>query len=126
MSNTTIKNIILSQPKVGAIPENQLPTLPHSTEQTEFDTVVTVEIPGVDPSTVDVCCENNILIVRCSRGEVILPINPSSDASKIKADILWGLLTIHIPLPPAPVSHSIKVSIHDTVKKAASKFTDED
>lgn len=131
MSATATKNIILSQPKIGSGPEAQLPTLVHTTTQTEFDTVVKVEIPGVDPSTVEVICENNTLTVRCPKGEVLIPINPTSDTSKIEADILWGVLTLRIPLPPAPVAHSIKVNTLDAVKKthakaAPEKFTKEE
>jgi hypothetical protein len=130
MSVTATKNILLSQPKIGSTPESQLMTLVHTTSQTEFDTVVTVEIPGVDPSTVEVICENNILTVRCPKGEVLVPVSPTSNVSKIEADILWGMLTLRIPLPPAPVAHSIKVNTLDTIKKSHSKssheFTSED
>jgi HSP20 family molecular chaperone IbpA len=125
MSITATKNILLSQPKIGSTPESQLATLVHTTTQTELDTVVTVEIPGVDPSTVDVICENNTLTVRCTKGEVHVPVSPTSDVSKIEADILWGMLTLRIPLPPDPVAHNIKVNTLDTVKKSHSKSSHE-
>jgi HSP20 family molecular chaperone IbpA len=125
MSATATKNILLSQPKIGSIPESQLQTLVHTTTQNELETVVTVEIPGVDPSTVEVTCENNIVTVRCARGEVLIPVNPISDTSKIEADILWGVLTLRVPLPPAPVAHSIKVNMLDTMKKSHTKTATE-
>ena len=121
MSNTTIKNLILSQPKVGQGPENPIPTLDHVVISTDDKVVVNVEIPGVDPDLVEVLCENNVLSVNCPRGEFSMAIDPTTNVSKIEADIKWGLLTICIPSPSAPPVRTIKVSIHDTVKKTTSK-----
>jgi HSP20 family molecular chaperone IbpA len=114
MSNTTTRNLVLSQPKAGQGDNIQVLTLPHTTIQTESHTEVRVEVPGIDPSTIEVGFENNLVQVHCDRGELILPIDPTVDVSKIKADILWGLLTLSIPLPEVPEARSIKVSIHDT------------
>jgi len=48
-----------------------------------------------------------------------IPVDPTVDPAKIKADILWGMLTLSVPIPEPPVSRTIKVGIHDTapVKK---------
>lgn len=99
--------------------------LTHAIIQNDHHTEVKIEVPGVDPSTIEVGFENNLLQVRCDRGELILPINPAIDVSKIKADILWGMLTLSVPLPELPEARTIKVSIHDTapVKKAEAKPT---
>jgi HSP20 family molecular chaperone IbpA len=125
MANTSYKNIMLSQSKVGQGDPIQVLTLPHTTVQSETSTEVKVEIPGVDPSTVNVDLENNQVQVHCSRGELILPIDPTVDVSKIKADILWGLLIISIPAPAVPETRSIKVSVHESapapVKKPVAK-----
>jgi hypothetical protein len=67
--------------------------------------------------------ENNLLQVNCTNGELTLPIDPTIDVSKIKADILWGMLTLSIPLPEVPEARTIKVSVHDSApaKKLAEK-----
>ena len=133
MSNTTTRNLVLSQPKSSQGDTVQVTTLPHTTVQTDISTEVKVEVPGVDPSTISVGFEHSLLQVHCDRGELTLPINPTVDISKIKADILWGLLTLSIPLPEVPEARTIKVSVHDAVpaKKPAakapiSKFTEEE
>ena len=121
MSNTNTKNLVLSQPKTGQGETIQVLTLPHTTIKTETSTEVKVEVPGVDPSTIGVGFEHNTLRVQCDRGELTLPIDPTVDVSKIKADILWGLLTLSIPLPEAPEARIIKVSVHDSAPAPAKK-----
>jgi HSP20 family molecular chaperone IbpA len=128
MASSTTKNILLSQSKIGQGDGVQVLTLPHATIQTEHATEVKIEVPGIDPSTIAVGFENNQLQVHCEGGELLLPIDPSIDVSKIKADIRWGLLTLSIPLPEPPAARTIKVSVHDTApaKKTTAKFTEED
>jgi HSP20 family molecular chaperone IbpA len=121
MSNTNTRNLVLSQPKAGQSDVVQVLTLPHTTIQTETSTEVKVEVPGVDPSTIGVGFEHSLLQVSCDRGELTLPIDPTVDVSKIKADILWGLLTLSIPLPEAPEARTIKVSVHDSAPAPAKK-----
>jgi len=121
MSNTNTKNLVLSQPKTGQTETVQVLTLPHTTIKTETSTEVKVEVPGIDPSTIGVGFENNLLHIQCDRGELTLPIDPTIDVSKIKADILWGLLTLSIPLPETPEARTIKVSVHDSVPAPAKK-----
>jgi HSP20 family molecular chaperone IbpA len=82
---------------------------------------VTVEIPGVDPSTVEVNFEGGQLQVKCEKGEASVSISPTVDTSKIEAEILWGILTLRIPLPKAPASRSIHIKTLDTPKKPAAK-----
>ncbi len=123
MSSTTAKNILLSQPKAGLLGEPTQSFLVSNTTKTQTHTVLEIEIPGVDPSTVDVSYEDGSLRVTCEKGVVNHHLDPTIDTSKIQADILWGLLTIKIPAPQAPAPHSIKVHISDTVRKAASKTT---
>ena len=126
MSQVVNKSLLLSQPKSGQAEVDPIITLPHTSTLTENATEIKVEIPGVDPSTVDVQFEENTLFVKCERGELTLPVNPTIDTTKIKADILWGMLTLTVPLPTPPESRSIKVSVHDALKKTPSKFTEED
>ena len=125
MANTSSKNILLSQSKIGQNDQVQVLNLPHTTIEGEKSIVVKVEVPGIDPSTIHVGLEDNHLQVSCDKGEFSIPVDPTVDTSKIKADILWGLLTLSIPLPEAPEARTIKVSIHDSapapIKKPAEK-----
>ena len=105
--------------------------LPHTTTSGNDETIVEIEVPGVDPSTIDVNCEGTSLVVSCKRGQLAIPIDPAVDTSKISADILWGMLTLTIPAPPVPVAQSIKVNVvgqtHAAKKtNTASKFTSTD
>lgn len=131
MSSTTTKSLCLSQPKIGQVSEVHEVTLPYESEHTDTETVVKIEVPGVDPATIHIQCEHNMLHVSCERGALALPVDPTSDSSKITADIHWGLLTIRIPLPKPAPSHSIKLNVMDTPKKVPAKsaregFTGED
>lgn len=126
MSTVATKSLLLSQPKAGQYEVAPIPSLTYTTETVENTTKVKVEIPGVDPSTVEVEFEGSNILVRCERGQMVYPVHPTTDTSKIKADILWGVLTLTVPQPAPPAAHSIKVSIHDAVKKAPTKFTEED
>jgi HSP20 family molecular chaperone IbpA len=127
MSNVSAKNLMLSQRRGEPEEEIFLAILPHTSTLTEENTVVKVEIPGVDPSTVEVSCESNILQVHCERGSFTYSVDPTIDTSKIKADIQWGMLTLSIPVPPQPVARSIKINFHDAapVKKPAAKVSEE-
>jgi HSP20 family molecular chaperone IbpA len=92
--------------------------LTHSVEQKDNSTEIRVEIPGIDPATVNVEFDNNTLHVECARGVLTLPVDLSVDTSKIKADIVWGMLTLTVPLPKPPEARSIKVSVHDATPPA--------
>ena len=121
MSSIATKNILLSQSKIGQSEGSYVPTLVHTSTQGEKTTEVKVEIPGIDPATVHVGLENNTIQIQCGKGELTLPVNPTVDTTKIKADIMWGLLTLVIPVPEPPVARTIKVSLHDATpsKKSA-------
>ena len=121
MASTSTKNLLLSQPQAGQLTYSPLPpALPFSSSYEQDLQVVKVEIPGIDPSTVEVGCEGNVLKVSCEKGEYTQQLDPTIDASKIKAAIMWGLLTLVIPTPPAPVSHTIKVSTPEVASSRSS------
>ena len=137
MSNTTAKNLLLSHPKMGLAAGNPAPILQHESFNDDSELLVEVVIPGVDPDTIDIQCENNTIFVDSEKGELVLPINSAVDISKIRADIQWGLLKIRIPHPAPPASRSIKVVNHEVAKTPAKppakpagrvtkEFTDED
>jgi HSP20 family molecular chaperone IbpA len=119
MSSTTTKNLLLSQPKAGQFDGAPATYLTHSVEHKDEQTEIRVEIPGIDPSTVNVEFDNNTLHVECASGVLTLPVDPTIDTSKIKASIVWGMLTLIVPLPKPPEYRSIKVSVHDTTAPAA-------
>ena len=116
---------MLSQQKVGQGDHTQAPTLPHTSIQNGTATEIKVEVPGIDPSTIEVGFEDNTLQVHCEKGVLTLPVDPTVDTSKIKADILWGLLTLVVPLPVPPAARNIKVSVHDAVpaKKPSARVS---
>ena len=117
MADTNTKNIILSQSKVGQGDDTRIPTLSHTVVRNETSTEVKVEVPGVDPNSIVVGFDNNQIQVQCERGSFSLAVDPTVDPSRIRADIVWGMLTLQIPLPQPPVSRSIKVNIHDFVER---------
>jgi HSP20 family molecular chaperone IbpA len=121
MSSTTTKNILLSQPKIGSNSESVISSLTHQVFSNNDETVIEVEIPGVDPSTVEVKCESNTLTISCSKGQFSTYLEPSTDVSKIKADIQWGMLTLKVPAPETPQARAIKISIHDVSPKPEAK-----
>lgn len=121
MSSVATKSLLLSQPKIAQGDTQPIPALAHNSVTEGLNTIHRIEIPGVDPSTVDVSFEGSNIWVRCDRGQVNLSVPITTDTSKIKADIQWGMLTLTVPVPAPPVSHSIKVSIHDQVKQAPAK-----
>jgi HSP20 family molecular chaperone IbpA len=126
MSNVLTKNLVLSQPKAGQGGESTITTLHHTSASTETHTIVKVEIPGVDPSTVEVNFEGNILHISCEKGEASLPIGPTVDSSKIEAEILWGVLTLRIPIPKPPAARSISIKTLDTPKKTTTRHREEE
>jgi HSP20 family molecular chaperone IbpA len=126
MSNVLTKNLVLSQPKAGQGGETPFITLPHSTTSTETHSITKVEIPGVDPSTVEVNFEGGILRVNCEKGEASIPLGPTVDSSKIEAEILWGVLTLRIPLPKPPASRSISIKTPDAPKKTTTRHKEEE
>ena len=125
MSSTTTKSILLSQPKIGQSESVTAPVLSQTTSTVGDKTVVEIEIPGVDPATVDVNCDSNTLFVSCPKGEVTVPLHPTCDTAAISAEIMWGMLTLTIPMPITPPAHSIKVSVYDAPKRGTHKHEKE-
>jgi HSP20 family molecular chaperone IbpA len=115
MASTTTKNMLLSQPKIGQSEIISTVTLTHTVINTEEAIEIKAEVPGVDPSTIEVSFEDHTVYVRCEKGVLSVPVTPVVDITRAKADIVWGMLTLIIPLPEPPASGKIKVSIYDTV-----------
>ena len=126
MSNVLTKNLVLSQPKAGQSGEIPVTILPHTTHTEETHTVISVEVPGVDPSTISVDCIGGILKISCRKGEASINLGPTVDTSKIEAETLWGILTLRVPLPTPPVARSISVKALDAPKRTAHKHREEE
>jgi HSP20 family molecular chaperone IbpA len=107
--------MLLSQPKIGQSEATPTVTLTHTIVGTEKEIKIKAEVPGVDPSTIEVSFEEHTVYISCEKGKLSVPLTPAVDITKAKADIVWGMLTLVIPLPEPPASGKIKVSIHDTV-----------
>ncbi len=114
---------MLSQQKIGQPDNTQVLTLPHTETQTDTTTEIKVEVPGIDPSTIEVDFVNNQIQIHCEHGGLNIPVDPAVDTTKIKADIVWGMLTLQIPLPEPPASRTIKVNIHETTAPKAKSHT---
>lgn len=98
MANTTKKDHVLS--KRGIIEGNVLnPTGKLNYQVTELDDgiLLSVEVPGVDPETIDMEETGDALVISCDRGELIYPIEASLDQSQLEAAVKWGLLEIFLP-----------------------------
>jgi hypothetical protein len=68
-----------------------------------------------------------MLVVSCERGETSIALDPTVDTAKIEAEVLWGVLTLRVPLPKAPVSRHISIKTLDAPKKtAAAKHKEEE
>lgn len=118
MANALTKNLILSRTKSGPNFEGAVVALFQTTSHREDGSIeVNVEIPGVDPSLVEISCESNVIKIVCPKGESSLGIAPETSISEIEAEILWGLLTLIIPPAAAPSVQTIKVNLLDTEKK---------
>jgi HSP20 family molecular chaperone IbpA len=126
MSNTTAKNLLLSQAKLGQFETVPVTAPTYTTVTSETSTTIKVEVPGIDPANIDVSCSDNKLFISCERGDLAFPLDATTDFSKVSADIQWGMLTVEIPAPPSPETRSIRVNIHDapaTKPAPKAKFT---
>lgn len=96
--------------------------------ETETEFVLTVELPGVSPQSVDVAVENNVLTIR-GRAASILPegysptagrwgekvfersfkLSRDLDRDRFDAQLLDGRLTLKLPKAPQVLKQSIPV-----------------
>lgn len=92
-------------------------TMPFDAVRRDGEVVVEMDLPGVDPESIDVTVERNHVSVRAERtspardGDVVLAsgrrhgevrrefeLGESLDASRLEANYDNGVLTLHIPL----------------------------
>jgi HSP20 family molecular chaperone IbpA len=118
MSNTTTKSLLLSRQGIGQAVEGTSNALTYRTSTEDKSLLIEVEVPGVDPATIDVNFDSSILVVEAPTGTMSLAIDAALDIDDIKADIKWGLLTLRIPRRSA---RSVKINIFEGAAKVTDK-----
>jgi HSP20 family protein len=108
---------------------NQRPAMPMDAYRRNGDFVVHFDLPGVDPSSIDLTVEKNVLTVTAERhfakaeGDEItvterpqgrfsrqLFLGDSLDADRIKANYDQGVLTLHIPVAERAKPRKVEIS----------------
>ena len=105
------------------------PTMAMDAYRRNGDFVVDFDLPGVDPGTIDLTVEKNVLTVSAERGfarkegdEVVVSERPqgrftrqlflgeSLDADHIRANYEHGVLTLHIPVAERAKPRKVEVT----------------
>jgi len=105
------------------------PTMAMDAYRRNGDFVVNFDLPGVDPGTIDLTVEKNVLTVTAERGfsrsegdEVVVAERPqgrfsrqlflgeSLDADQIQANYEQGVLTLHIPVAERAKPRKVEVT----------------
>jgi HSP20 family protein len=105
------------------------PTMAMDAYRRNGDFVVNFDLPGVDPGTIDLTVEKNVLTVTAERGfsrsegdEVVVAERPqgrfsrqlflgeSLDADQIQANYEQGVLTLHIPVAEKAKPRKVEVT----------------
>ena len=105
------------------------PVMPMDAYRRNGDFVVHFDLPGVDPATIDLTVEKNVLTVTAERhftkheGDEItvsersqgrfsrqLFLGDSLDADQIKANYDQGVLTLHIPVAERAKPRKVEIS----------------
>ena len=108
---------------------NTRPAMPMDAYRRNGDFVVHFDLPGVDPATIDLTVEKNVLTVTAERhfaraeGDEItvserpqgrfsrqLFLGDSLDAEKIAANYDQGVLTLHIPVAERAKPRKVEIS----------------
>jgi HSP20 family protein len=107
----------------------QRPAMPMDAYRRNGDFVVHFDLPGVDPATIDLTVEKNVLTVTAERhfakaeGDEItvterpqgrfsrqLFLGESLDSDRIKANYDQGVLTLHIPVAERAKPRKVEIS----------------
>lgn len=114
-------------------------TMPMEAWREDGQFVVEFDLPGVDPETIDVDVERNVLAVRAERqshrpegAEVVAAERPSGtfgrelilgdalDTGKVTASYADGVLTLRIPVAEEAKPRKIEVSTSGSKKEIAA------
>jgi HSP20 family protein len=101
----------------GSLGAGTRPSMPMDAYRRGSDFVVHFDLPGVDPGSIDLTVEKNVLTITAERGwakaegdEIVVSERPqgrftrqlflgeSLDSESIKAGFEHGVLTLHIPV----------------------------
>jgi HSP20 family molecular chaperone IbpA len=113
MSNTTVKNTVLFQRTSKSQSEDYTPVpgkLQFLTEACDEGVLLSVEVPGVDPESIQMDAYSDAIRIECERGVLEYPVEASLDLSKVDVSIRWGLLEISIPRRQ---SRPLKIKINE-------------
>lgn len=108
------------------------PSMPMDAYRRSGDFVVNFDLPGIDPSTIDLTVEKNVLTVSAERSpsraegdEIVVAERPhgrfsrqlflgeSLDSDKITANYDQGVLTLHIPVAERAKPRKVEVTTGD-------------
>jgi HSP20 family protein len=108
------------------------PSMPMDAYRHNGDFVVNFDLPGVDPNTIDLTVEKNVLTVTAERSfsraegdEIVVAERPqgrftrqlflgeSLDADQIRANYDAGVLTLHIPVAEKAKPRKVEVTAGD-------------
>lgn len=109
MANTLKKDIILTQrgiPEGGNVSAGKLSYQIDTLEDQAI--VLYIEVPGVDPSLIDMQDMKDSLKITCTKGDLEYPIESSLDQSNLEASCKWGMLEVYIPRRQ---SRAVKIKI---------------
>lgn len=100
---------------------------------------VKLDLPGIDPKSIDLTVEQNVLTIRAQRGaerdqnaEMIVAERPTGtftrqvflgdtlDADHITADYTAGVLTLSIPVHEAAKPRKVEIASHDVKQVTAA------
>jgi HSP20 family molecular chaperone IbpA len=109
MASTSTKDNLLS--KRGINQNNLIPgQLNFTIEAIDEGVLLHVEVPGVDPESIEMEAYSDSIRIQCDRGELEYPVEASLDLSKIDVSVRWGMLEVVIP---RRVSRPLKIKLND-------------
>ena len=128
---------LLSQQVFGTA--NRPAPVPMDAYRKGHDFYVHVDLPGVDPNSIDLTVEQNVLTIRAERFrtaaedvEMILSERPTGtfsrqlflgdtlDAEHVKADYSAGVLTLTIPVRESAKPRKLSITTNDSSKQIAT------
>jgi HSP20 family molecular chaperone IbpA len=109
MANTSTKDNLLWR---RGINQNNLISgqLSFTIEAIDEGVLLLVEVPGVDPESIEMEAYSGSIRIQCERGELEYPVEASLDLSKIDVSVRWGMLEVVIP---RRVSRPLKIKLND-------------
>ena len=128
---------LLSQQMLGTA--NRPAPMPMDAYRTGHEFRVLLDLPGVDPGSIDLTVEQNVLTIRAERPsavngdvELVVAERPTGtftrqlflgetlDAERIGADYTAGVLTLTIPVREAAKPRKLSITSNDSPKQISA------